>query len=107
MLVQPFVENAIWHGLLNKQGDRKLSLNFSEDAVENLVCIIEDNGIGRDAARKFGSHQHSGKGITTATERLTTYNAYHSVKSQLSIEDLKGEDGTGTGTRIILTLPLL
>ncbi len=107
MLIQPFVENAIWHGLLHKQGERKLSLNFSEDAVENLVCVIEDNGIGREAAGRIGNEEHTGKGMAMAEERLCTYNDHQAVKSRICIEDLKDENGNGSGTRIILTLPLL
>ena len=107
MLVQPFVENAIWHGLLHKQGERKLSLNFYEDAVENLVCVIEDNGIGREAAGRIGSDEHTGKGMAMAEERLCTYNDHHAIKSRICVEDLRDENGNGSGTRIILTLPLL
>ena len=47
LMVQPFAENAIWHGLLHKEGDKKLSIRFSNSSEEFLTCTIEDNGIGR------------------------------------------------------------
>jgi ligand-binding sensor domain-containing protein/putative methionine-R-sulfoxide reductase with GAF domain/two-component sensor histidine kinase len=107
LLIQPFVENAIWHGLLHKEGLRSLTVKFAEDSFENLVCIVEDNGIGREAARHIHRKNHSGKGIAVAEERLRTYNVQHAVKSQVFIEDLKDIRGLATGTRVIVTLPLL
>lgn len=107
LLIQPFVENAIWHGLLHKEGIRTLMVKFAEDNFENLVCIVEDNGIGREAARHVTSKNHSGKGIAVAEERLRTYNEQHDVKSMVYIEDLKDTKGMASGTRVIVTLPLL
>jgi LytS/YehU family sensor histidine kinase len=107
LLIQPFVENAIWHGLLHKEGIRTLTVKFAEDSFENLVCIVEDNGIGREAARHITRKNHSGKGIAVAEERLRTYNEQHAVKSMVYIEDLRDNKGIATGTRVIVTLPLL
>lgn len=107
LLIQPFVENAIWHGLLHKEGLRTLMVKFSEDTYENLVCIVEDNGIGREAAGNINQQNHTGKGIAVATERLNTYNEQYAVKSRVYIEDLLDIRGRATGTRVIVTLPLL
>jgi ligand-binding sensor domain-containing protein/GAF domain-containing protein len=61
LLVQPFVENAIWHGLLHltpeQNGQRKLTVQFSEDNNDNLICIVEDNGIGREASLKASNKE--------------------------------------------------
>jgi LytS/YehU family sensor histidine kinase len=106
LLIQPFVENAIWHGLLHKEGARSLTIKFAEDNNDNLVCIVEDNGIGRDAAR-YNHKSNTGKGIAVAEERLRTYNEQHAVKSQVLIQDLKDTRGLAAGTRVTVTLPLL
>lgn len=107
MLIQPFAENAILHGLLPKNGKRCLSIDFSVNSEESLVCIIEDNGIGRNAARKINNARHSGKGITVAQDRINLYNEYKLQKSNVFIEDMHNRNGTANGTRVTLVLPLL
>lgn len=110
LLIQPFVENAIWHGLLHKQGLRKLFVHFGLNNNEQLVCTIDDNGIGREAAAKIfeneiEDNQHTGKGIKAAEERLQLFNQEQRTDSQLEIIDKKDENGNATGTTIIVTLP--
>ena len=108
LLIQPFVENAIWHGLLHKEGECLLLIHFKEDNADNVVCIIEDNGIGRMASQKMESgNNHQSKGIKVAEERLKTYNRQHLQKSKMVIEDLTNVIGEASGTRVIITLPLL
>jgi ligand-binding sensor domain-containing protein/putative methionine-R-sulfoxide reductase with GAF domain len=108
LLIQPFVENAIWHGLLHKEGDRSLLIKFTEDTTENIVCIVQDNGIGREASGKINTiNNHVSKGIAVAEERLRTYNEQHTRKSNVLIEDLKDKYGNAAGTRVTITLPLL
>ncbi len=108
LLIQPFVENAIWHGLLHKEGARSLCIRISEDSSENIVCVVQDNGIGREASKKINVvNTHTGKGIAVAEERLKTYNKQHVLKSKVLIEDLKDINGNAAGTKVIMTLPLL
>lgn len=113
LLIQPFVENAIWHGLLNKKGMRMLKISFEEDVSENLVCVVEDNGVGRQATAKkeetdgLLQFEHTGKGIHTAKERLAAYNHGKTNNNMLQIIDLLNEDKKPAGTRIIITLPYL
>ena len=107
MLIQPFVENALWHGLLHKQGSRYLKIEFSEDTDENMVCIIEDNGIGREAAGKIKNDHHTKKGIAVAKERLKTHHAndaHDDLQKRLQIDDIKDESGNAAGTRVVLRL---
>jgi LytS/YehU family sensor histidine kinase len=104
MLIQPFVENAIWHGLLHKQGDRYLKIEFSEGPGENISCVIEDNGIGREAAQKISNGSHTKKGIAVAEERLKTHNVHHNTQSRICIDDIKDERGNAAGTRVLLVL---
>jgi len=89
LLVQPFVENAIWHGLLHKEGERVVNVVFSEDGDETLVCVVEDNGIGRMAAKKINNPEgHTGKGLSVAEERIKTVNEQHPHQSSFKVEDL-------------------
>lgn len=105
LLIQPFVENAIWHGLLHKEGQRRLHIRFETDAEENLVCTVEDNGIGREAAHKTnGNGRHAGKGMSTGIERLQALNSRHHQQNALEIIDLTAADGTAAGTRVRIKL---
>ncbi|CAN5291379.1 hypothetical protein BH20BAC1_BH20BAC1_10970 [soil metagenome] len=108
LLIQPFVENAIWHGIIAKEGERSLRIRLMEDNAQNVVCEVEDNGIGREASRKIhNQNNHSGKGINVAGERLQAYNFHHRQKSNVMIVDLLDEYGKAAGTRVVMTLPLL
>lgn len=106
MIIQPFIENALVHGLLHKEGSKKLTISF--DLTDSLQCKIEDNGIGRERAkaiklRKKSEHESfSGKAITTRFEILSRV-----FKGQFGYQytDLK-ENGIGVGTRVELKIPI-
>ena len=103
LLIQPFVENAIWHGLMHKEGERLLSLKFSE-SEDSLVCTIEDNGVGRKRSAEIKMVQghdkkHTSKGIQVSKERLQALNNT-SGDNSLRIYDLEDEYGNATGTRV-------
>ncbi len=110
LLIQPFVENAIWHGLMHKEGNRHLYVSFSEED-DNLHCIIEDNGIGRDKAREMKlstghGTNHTSKGIAVSVERLKSiYNA-DGQSGSMKITDLKDTQGRAAGTRVEIMLPV-
>lgn len=100
LLLQPFVENAIWHGLQpSERTDKKLSVIFNTE--QQLRITIEDNGVGRVASGKVQKlHKSAGTNITK--ERLSLYNHVSDSKMHLSILDLE-DNGVPTGTRIIIT----
>lgn len=104
MLIQPFVENAIWHGLLHKKGNRYLKIEFVEGPRESVSCIIEDNGIGREAAGRIHNDNHTKKGIAVAEERLKAYNGHYTPRNSLHIDDIRDADGRAAGTRVVLTI---
>ncbi|MCF8246880.1 MAG: histidine kinase [Saprospiraceae bacterium] len=105
LLIQPFVENAIWHGLLHKEGMRRLFVRFETDIAEHLVCIVEDNGVGRTAAQKTnGNGKHQSKGMSAGLERLEALNSRHQQHNSLEIIDLVSEDGTPIGTKVMIKL---
>jgi signal transduction histidine kinase len=109
MLVQPLVENAIWHGLRGKKSDRKLFIRFSKEGNQ-VICEIEDNGVGiRNAMKsKSASHPpHRSLGISNIRERLSLLNEKYQMKCSLSINDktdLQGQNETGTLAVLQLTV---
>lgn len=109
LLLQPFVENSIKHGirhLSDKVG--KIKLHFSiED--KKLVCELTDNGIGREAStllKKTLSGEHQSRGIALAEKRISNINAFAKDKMLLEIEDLKSGD-IAAGTKVTLKMPLI
>ncbi len=108
MLLQPFVENAIWHGLVKKNGPGTIKIFFSQqDGV--LTCIVEDNGIGREAAKKLqdGNVKHESKALGITARRLKLLEEEHHIPSGYEIIDLKDADEKALGTKVVVRLPLL
>src|SRR4030095_14491401 len=109
MLIQPIVENAIWHGLVSKQGKKNLYLRFYAKNKE-LVCEIEDNGIGINASikNKAGSRaSHRSLGIDNIRQRISVLNEKYNIHYRLEIRDKQtsGSDKE-SGTIAIISLPL-
>ncbi|HEY0751040.1 MAG TPA: histidine kinase, partial [Chitinophagaceae bacterium] len=108
MLLQPFVENAIWHGLMHKKDGGKLSIEIKEED-DTLVCTIQDNGIGRKKAAELKSKSASYKksmGMQITENRLKMLYKGHGGGPAMKIVDLENEYGEATGTKIILRLPV-
>jgi len=106
LLLQPFAENAIWHGLLHKEGERHLTIDLSEEN-NMLLCTIADNGIGREAAAAIKSksaEKQKSMGLQITRERLALINRGLEQKAGLEIEDLFDKEGNATGTRVILRI---
>lgn len=109
MVIQPFVENAIWHGLLHKEEKGLLSIEFIRED-DKIHCIVEDNGIGREAATAFKlqSHpKHISRGLQITKDRLQLYNSRYNMNASFDMEDLKDITGKACGTRVNLWFPLL
>jgi ligand-binding sensor domain-containing protein/anti-sigma regulatory factor (Ser/Thr protein kinase) len=108
LLLQPFVENAIWHGLSNKEGEKKLLLQF-EEKDGNLICIIKDNGIGRERAaeikkNKLGAGRFESKGTKLALQRIEILNRERAGSANIETVDLYDEAGNAAGTKVVVTL---
>lgn len=109
MLIQPFVENAIRHGLLNKKGPGNLSVQVSA-AGELLRVVVEDDGIGRASSREMKANSQLNRlslGIGITTKRMTMMSKLYGMKTHLEIIDKIGDDGEAKGTRVHLQLPLI
>ncbi|MBM3434669.1 MAG: tetratricopeptide repeat protein [Bacteroidetes bacterium] len=108
MLIQPFIENAIIHGLANKQAGGKLFVEMKREG-ELIHCTIEDNGIGREKAmaikEKSGKAKHRSLGMQVTKERLDILNEKSKEKIAFQISDLKDETGNAAGTKVDLKIP--
>lgn len=108
MLVQPYAENAIWHGLLNKKGERILKITFENDE-DSLFVNIADNGIGRKKSAAYQSPMKNGKtsmGMKLTSDRLEVLNEMNPDQAFVEIEDLVDVKGKSMGTCVKLTLPI-
>ena len=107
MLIQPFVENAIWHGLQKKQGEKKLIIRFYGTG-RHFICEIDDNGIGIIESQKNKSSlrpTHRSLGIENIQERLDVLNEKYKMNCSLTIKDKSELPGTHTsGTLVTLRL---
>jgi tetratricopeptide (TPR) repeat protein len=109
MLIQPYVENSICHGLIpmERKGFVHIDLKLEK---EHLVCIIEDNGIGRQAAseiKKMRETNHNSLGTRITTSRLELVNALYGTSLNTVYTDLKNENGDAEGTRVEIQIPIL
>lgn len=109
MLIQPYIENALKHGLLHKKGNRKLIISIRKVSDKIIECIIEDNGIGREKSKEINlkrKSQHKSFALKATTERLDLLNYGRDKKIGVDIIDLQ-EDNQVTGTKVILKIPIL
>jgi hypothetical protein len=107
MFIQPYIENAIKHGLFHKEGLKKLLVDFK--LSDNfLTCIIEDNGIGQEKANEMKIktlHLHTGFSTEAIHDRVKYLNQSLNKKIIIKTEDLM-EQKAPTGTRVTLRFPL-
>ena len=106
LIIQPFIENALVHGLMHKSGNKELHINF--DFTESILrCTITDNGVGRKKAEEIrqrqGSH-HEPFALRAIKKRLEIFKEQYSENIGYVIEDLI-ENEIAKGTKVILTMP--
>jgi LytS/YehU family sensor histidine kinase len=105
MIIQPFVENSIWHGLMPKQGERWVKIEFTFSQDDLLVCTVTDNGIGREAANRLKQNahpQHQSKGLSLVYDRLNILRQQYEQAFDVSIRDQTDSDGLPAGTEVKL-----
>jgi tetratricopeptide (TPR) repeat protein len=109
MLIQPYVENSISHGLIPKEGKGFVSIDLKLN--DNcILCTIEDNGIGREASmernlKREGNHNSLGTRISRS--RLDLVNELYGTGLQTVYSDLRDENGQPAGTRVEIHIPLI
>jgi tetratricopeptide (TPR) repeat protein len=109
MLIQPYVENAIVHGLVHKEknGYLKVNLMLKKDYIS---CIVEDNGIGRKAAmeiQKNKENNHHSLGTTITESRLQLVNELYGTSMKIHYSDLTDATGDASGTRVEIQIPIM
>jgi len=106
MIIQPYIENAIIHGLIHKKtrGELKIEMKLMENYI---FCIVQDNGIGREAASELKKQSgiiHKSSGMLITQERLNILNSNKSDRISVKVIDLQNENGEANGTRIELMI---
>ncbi|MEO0570189.1 MAG: tetratricopeptide repeat protein [Bacteroidota bacterium] len=110
LVLQPFLENAIWHGLSAKEGEKKLWLNISKkDDIHMLISII-DNGVGRAVSEKIKENRvlkRKSVGIDNTKERLANFAKDYQYGFDVEIIDLYDDEGHAKGTKVVLEIPTI
>lgn len=110
MLIQPIVENAIWHGLLPKKEHGDLDIRFEYINQKRLCCIIDDNGVGRYSNKTPPNtlkNKRRSVGIEFIRKRLEFMKNIWQEEYALHIEDKVHQDGSPAGTRVIVDVPII
>ncbi len=111
LMVQPFVENAIWHGLMHKEGNRKIGIHFSLSDDRTLQCEIVDNGIGRHKSAeikklKSVDIKHQSKGMQLIKDKSEILKQQFNKEVLIEINDVLDDANEVHGTRVLIKLPL-
>ncbi len=106
LIIQPFIENAIWHGIMPKEDGGTVTATIRK--MNNAIgCVIDDNGIGREISKqnKFKGEPstHQSKGVHLTQARLDLDNTLNERNAHVEIIDKEDERGRASGTTVILT----
>ncbi|WP_313803731.1 tetratricopeptide repeat protein [Flavobacterium sp.] len=107
LLLQPFVENAIIHGLIPKKESGTIAVDFTLQG-DNLICTVTDDGIGFNASKELKENSvtvHKSMALDITRKRLEMMEAYTSKKAKVEIDELS-ENGKISGTKVTLNLPI-
>lgn len=107
MLLQPYIENAIKHGLMNKHEKRVLAMKIKQ-LTDSIEIIIDDNGIGREQASLLRKNipKYQSMGMNINDERIKLLSQANDLHIQIMIEDKKSKDGVALGTKVTIHIPL-
>jgi len=106
LIIQPFIENAIWHGIMPRNSTGHVSLNVIRKNG-SIQVAIDDDGIGREASaqnRSASNLTHQSKGVNLTQSRLELNNLLQQRQAKLEVIDKKDEHGTATGTTVIINI---
>ncbi|GAA4400989.1 hypothetical protein GCM10023187_14730 [Nibrella viscosa] len=109
LLLQPYVENAIWHGLMHKPEGGTVRVRASQLQENLLQLTITDDGVGRNRAAELKSKSASHRksfGMKMTSERIALVNQLYQTHTQVEIQDLVDTDGLPAGTEVIIQIPI-
>ncbi len=107
LLLQPFVENAIWHGLLHKPDGGRVDIDVSEFADQRLQITVTDDGVGRTKAAEYKSEssvQYKSYGTEVTAERIALLNQLHKTHIRTTTVDMVSPAGQALGTKVIIDI---
>ena len=110
LILQPFLENALWHGLSSKEGDKSIQLDVSKSKNGFIQIAISDNGVGREAAEKLKERKvlkRKSVGIDITKERLQNFSKDYQNSFDVEIVDLFDDAGKAAGTKVLLHIPTI
>jgi LytS/YehU family sensor histidine kinase len=108
LIIQPFAENAIWHGLMHKKEKGHLSIELFADKGE-LWCKIKDDGVGRKKAAELKSKSgltYKSTGMRITADRIAILQQQEQNNTFISVNDLVFPDGRSAGTEVLIKVPL-
>jgi len=109
LILQPYVENAIWHGLMHKEERGQLDVEVMEED-DHLYFKITDNGIGREKAAALSSKsatRHKSMGLRITAHRIAIIQNSQPLESPVTINDLVNADGNASGTEVVIKMPVV
>lgn len=109
LLIQPYVENAIWHGLMHKPEGGMIQVSVKQPDDDLLYVTITDDGVGRARATELKSKSASHRksfGMKMTSERIALVNQLYHTHTQVTIEDLVDASGLAAGTEVVLQIPI-
>jgi len=109
LIIQPYVENAIWHGLMHKEEKGDLDIEVSQE-LDHIYFKVTDNGIGRKRASELASKsatKHKSMGLKITAHRIAMMQNSNGSESPVKINDLVNPDGTAAGTEVIIKMPVI
>jgi ligand-binding sensor domain-containing protein len=110
MILQPFVENSVRHGLRFRRDTNGVVTITVKREGSHLICVLEDNGVGRKAAMQYKSISpinYQSKGLSLTADRISIFNQEHTDKIDMMIEDLEDNFHNSLGTRVTISFPVL
>jgi ligand-binding sensor domain-containing protein/putative methionine-R-sulfoxide reductase with GAF domain len=111
LMIQPFVENAIWHGLMHKTSERKIDIIFHLKNDNSIVCVVTDNGIGRRKAEEIKNTRslgpnHESKGMELVRDKIDVLKQQFESEVSIEVYDINDMNGDVCGTKVIIQLPV-
>ncbi|MGB0522911.1 MAG: histidine kinase, partial [Flammeovirgaceae bacterium] len=105
LLLQPFIENALLHGILPKASGGNINITFKEKGTDQLVCMIVDDGLGINHRKQHKLHGSTSRGLAISKERVESLTSLYKMPCTITITDRKEIDHTVTGTAVEISLP--
>jgi LytS/YehU family sensor histidine kinase len=109
LLIQPYVENAIWHGLMHKKNGGVINIAVTQSTEQSLLIEISDNGVGRQVAATYKSKSATRQksfGMKMTSERISIINQLYKMEADIEIKDIKDDFDNTAGTKVSIKIPV-